>query len=184
MRKPLYLSPAPYFVSQYVPGELVVIERNRFYRGSRPHHVDRITIELDADASALERVEKGELDSLAGTPNLNPQLADLVKRHGINRSRVFLSPDTLVRSFYVNTTRPLFRNNVQLRQALNFAVDRLAVGREYGRYAATPTDQYIPPILPGFPPRTHLPPQRSGTSASTIARTRPPALGQSCSLHV
>jgi ABC-type transport system substrate-binding protein len=148
-KAPLH-SPAPYYVSEYLPGERVVMQQNRFYRGSRPHNVDRITIELDADESALERVEKGELDSVAPTPNLNPQLADLVKRYGINTSRVFLSPDTVVRSFYVNTTRPLFRNNVKLRQALNFAVNRPALVREYGRYTATPTDQYISPVLPGF----------------------------------
>ena len=69
------------------------MERNRFYRGPRLHHVDRITIELDADASAVERVENGELDSVAPTPDLNPQLAALVDRYGINRSRVFVLPD-------------------------------------------------------------------------------------------
>jgi oligopeptide transport system substrate-binding protein len=143
-------SPSPYYVSQYVPGELVVMERNRFYRGPRPHHVDRFTIELDADASVLERVEKGELDTAASTPDLNPQLADLVKRYGINRSRVFVEPDTGRRMIFVNTTRPLFKNNVKLRQALNFAVNRPALVREYGRYTATPTDQYLPPVVPGF----------------------------------
>jgi len=142
-------SPSPYYVSQYVPGELVVMERNRFYRGPRPHHVDRITIELDA-ASVIERVEKGELDTAAGTPDLNPQLADLVKRYGKNRSRVFVQPDGSRRMIFVNTTQPLFKNNVKLRQALNFAVNRPALVREYGRYTATPTDQYLPPVVPGF----------------------------------
>jgi oligopeptide transport system substrate-binding protein len=143
-------SPAPYFVSQYVPGERVVMARNRFYRGSRPHHVDRITIELGADASALERVERGELDHMAGTPDLNLQLADLVKRYGIDRSRVFVEPDVGRRAVFMNTTRPLFKNNVQVRQAINFAVDRPALVREYGRYTATPTDQYLAPVVPGF----------------------------------
>ena len=55
-----------------------------------------------------------------------------------------------MRMFFLNTTRPLFRNNVKLRQALNFAVDRPALVREFGRYAATPTDQYLPPVMPGF----------------------------------
>jgi len=145
-------SPAPYYVSEYVPGQRVVMERNTYYRGSRPHHVDRITIELDADASAVQRVERGELDTVAGTPDLNAQLAPLVSRHGINRARVFVLPDLGTRSFFLNTTRPLFANNAQLRQAFNFAVDRQALGRVYGRYTATATDQYMPPVLPGFRP--------------------------------
>ena len=143
-------SPAPYYVSNYVPGERVVMERNRFYRGSRPHHVDRITVELNADATAVDRVAKGELDTVGPTPDLTPFLAELVPRYGINRSRLFLQPSTLRRMFFLNTARPLFRNNVKLRQALNFAVDRAAVGREYGRYATTPTDQYTSPVTPGF----------------------------------
>jgi ABC-type transport system substrate-binding protein len=143
-------SPAPYYVSEYVPGERVVMARNRFYRGSRPHHVDRITIELGADASVIDRVEKGELDTAGGSPDLTPFLAELVPRYGINRTRVFVQPGFGRRMFFLNTARPLFRNNVQLRQALNFAVDRPAVGREFGRYATTPTDQYTSPVTPGF----------------------------------
>ena len=50
----------------------------------------------------------------------------------------------------MNTARPLFANNAQLRQAFNFAVDRQALGRVYGRYTFTATDQYLPPVLPGF----------------------------------
>jgi ABC-type transport system substrate-binding protein len=143
-------SPAPYYVSEYVPGQRVVMEENPYYRGSRPHHVDRITIELDADASVIDRVEKGELDYGGQTPDLTPRLAALVGRYGINRSRVFVQPSTQRRMFFLNTARPLFRNNVKLRQALNFAVDRPAVGREFGRYATTPTDQYTSPLTPGF----------------------------------
>jgi ABC-type oligopeptide transport system substrate-binding subunit len=145
-------SPAPYYVSEYVPGHRVVMEENPHYRGSRPHHVDRITIELDADTSAVQRVERGELDYVADTPDLNTLLAPLVGRYGINRSRVFVLPDLGSRQFFLNTTRPLFANNVQLRQAFNFAVDRQALGRVYGRYTATVTDQYMPPVLPGFRP--------------------------------
>jgi peptide/nickel transport system substrate-binding protein len=148
-KAPLH-SPAPYYVSEYVPGERVVLERNRFYRGERPHHVDRITVDLQADVSAVDEVASGKLDSLAGTPNLNPQLSKLVRRYGVNSSRVFIEPDIGVRLFFLNTSRPLFRNNLELRRAVNFAADRRALVREYGPYAATPTDQYLPASIPGF----------------------------------
>ena len=41
--------------------------------------------------------------------------------------------------FAVNTSRPLFAKNPKLRQAVNFAVDRRALGREFGPLAATIT---------------------------------------------
>jgi ABC-type transport system substrate-binding protein len=143
-------SPGPYFVSEYVPGERVVLERNRFYRGQRPHHVERITVDLRGDASAVGDVASGKLDSVAATPDLSPQLLGLVRRYGINKSRLFLAPDLITRMFLINTSRPLFRNNVELRQALNFAVDRRALVREFGPYAATATDHYLPRVMPGF----------------------------------
>jgi ABC-type transport system substrate-binding protein len=143
-------SPAPYYVSEYVPGQRVVLERNRFYRGQRPHHVDRITVDLQGDASIVDDVASGKLDTVAATPNLNPELAALVRRYGLNRSRVFVEADAVTRMFLVNTSRPLFRDNVRLRRALNFAVDRGALTREFGRYAATATDHYLPRVMPGF----------------------------------
>jgi peptide/nickel transport system substrate-binding protein len=143
-------SPAPYFVSEYVPGERVTMEQNPFYRGTRPHHFDRITIDLRGQASAIDDVESGKLDFAVPTPDLSGHLAALVKRYGENRSRVFVQPDLGGRMVLINTSRPLFRNNVKLRQALNFAVDRAALVRVYGGYAATPTDQYLPSAMPGF----------------------------------
>jgi peptide/nickel transport system substrate-binding protein len=148
--KPPLASPAPYYVSEYVPGQRVVLERNRFYRGQRPHHVDRISIDLQGDASAVDDVASGKLDTVAATPNLSRQLAGLVRRYGLNRSRVFVETDSLTRMFLVNTSRPLFRDNVSLRKALNFAVDRGALTREFGPYAATATDHYLPQVMPGF----------------------------------
>ncbi len=50
----------------------------------------------------------------------------------------------------LNTSRPLFKNNPKLRQAVNFAVDRKALTRELGPLAGTPTDQYLSPSQPGY----------------------------------
>jgi ABC-type transport system substrate-binding protein len=143
-------SPAPYYVSEYVPGERVVLERNRFYRGERPRHVDRFTVDLKGQRTALADVAAGKLDHAAPTPDLFGQLAGLVNRFGVNRSRLFVQPDVVSQMFLINTARPLFRNNVGLRQALNFAVDRRALVRAFGPHSVTATDQYLPRALPGF----------------------------------
>jgi peptide/nickel transport system substrate-binding protein len=153
--KPPLPSPAPYYVSEFVPGVRVVMERNRFYRGARPQHVDRITVDLEADASALDDVAAGKLDHIAATPNLGGELAALARRYGVNRSRFFLESEPTTRMFLMNTTSPLFRSNLALRKALNLAVDRTALAREFGPYAAVPTDHYLPSVMPGFR-KTHV----------------------------
>ena len=53
----------------------------------------------------------------------------------------------------MNTSRPLFRNNVRLRRAINFVIDRRSLARAYSDaplFSARPTDQYLPPAMPGF----------------------------------
>ena len=55
-----------------------------------------------------------------------------------------------MRMFYLNTSRPLFKNNPKLRQAVNFAVDRRELTRELGAYVGEATDQYLLPVMPGF----------------------------------
>jgi peptide/nickel transport system substrate-binding protein len=146
-------SAGPYFVSEYVPGERVTLERNRYYSGTRPHHVDRFVGDLtyvSADpAPALDRVESGELDS-ALVAITSDRAEDFKQRYGINRSRFFVKPGTFFRMFVLNTSGRLFRNNVELRQAVNFAVDRTALMREVSPFGGYLTDQYLAPVLPAF----------------------------------
>ena len=153
-------SPAPYFVAQYVPGERIVLERNRFYKGARPQHVDRFVVELGVDiATAFGRVEDGSADYALGPPTYFVDNATrLARRYGVNKATVlrrFRYPASGCSRF--NASRPLFKANVELRQAVNFAVDRRALTRELGAYAGTVTDQYLPSTMPGHVQRSIYP---------------------------
>jgi len=51
----------------------------------------------------------------------------------------------------MNTSRPLFRKNVALRRAVNFALDRSAIVRTISSIVpAIASDQYLPAAMPGF----------------------------------
>lgn len=146
-------SAGPYFVAEYLAGARDVLERNRFYRGDRPHHIDRFEIDLSSDgATVLERTDRGELDyGWASNTDYAARAAELARKYGVNNSRFFTSPaGGLLRMFVLNTSRPLFRGNVALRQALNFAVDRRALLRERGFLAGRTTDQYLWPGFIGY----------------------------------
>ena len=150
----LFPTAGPYRVTEYRPGERVVIRRNPFYGGSRPHHVDGFNVDLRAPSldEPIKSIERGEAD---WTTNLMPvflapQLG-LVEKYGINRSRFFSQPGLTVRMLALNSSRPLFRNNPALRKAVNFALDRQALQAiGGGPLAGRLTDQYIPPLVPGF----------------------------------
>jgi peptide/nickel transport system substrate-binding protein len=144
----------PYWISEYRPGERVVIRRNRFYRGRRPHHVDGFEVDLRVASpqEMIQRIDRGEADwgSNLAAVFLEPTLG-LVAKYGVNRSRFFLKPGLTLRMFAFNTSRPLFRDNPRLRKAVNFALDRQAlqdIGG--GPLVGVLTDQYLPQTVPGF----------------------------------
>jgi peptide/nickel transport system substrate-binding protein len=150
----VFHSAGPYRVTEYRPGERVVIRRNRFYGGSRPHHVDGFDVDLRAPSAhePIRRIERGEAD---WTTNVMPVFLSspvgLVAKYGINRGRFFSQPGLSLRIFALNSSRPLFRNNPALRRAVNFALDRQALQAiSGGPLAGELTDQYIPPLVPGF----------------------------------
>jgi peptide/nickel transport system substrate-binding protein len=143
----------PYYVADYRRGERIVLQRNRFYGGTRPHHVDGFEVDLRAPSpqDMLRRVDRGEADwghTIAGI-YFDPSLG-LVEKYGMNRSQLYLRPGLTLRMLAFNSARPLFRDNPRLRKAVNFALDRSALVLTGGPLVSRASDQYLPPILPGF----------------------------------
>ena len=148
-------SAAPYYAAEYVPGERLVLERNRFYKGNRVHHVDRFVATLVTDPRPfVDDVANGTLESVSlRASDIAGLSAELVQRYGVNRpgGQFFIQPGGAgLRMFVLNTSRPLFKNNPQLRQAVNFAADRRRLTKELGFRIGTPTDQYLSRFTPGF----------------------------------
>ena len=149
----VFPSAGPYQVVEYRRGERVALRRNRFYGGSRPHHVDGFDVDLRAASpqEVLQRVERGEADwghTISGI-YFDPALR-LVEKYGLNRSQLFLRPGLTLRMIALNSSRPLFRDNVALRRAVNLALNRRGLVAVAGSLVSRPTDQYLPSILPGF----------------------------------
>ena len=144
----------PYYVAEYRPGQTVLLRRNPFYGGKRRHYVDGYTVDLRVSSheEVLDRVERGEADwGWALAPVYFDPARRLVAKYGVNRSRFFLQPGSTFRGYALNSSRPLFRNNPKLRQAVNFAIDRSALRRAgSGPFESRLTDQYLPPTVAGF----------------------------------
>jgi peptide/nickel transport system substrate-binding protein len=145
-------SAGPYYVVEYRATEGIVIRRNRFYGGKRKVHLEGFNVNLrgGTPVELLESIERGDADwgwMPAGVFYRVPGL-DFEAKYG---RRYTVRPGLTVRMFLFNTSRPPFRNNLRLRRAVNFLLDRGALAAStYGSPALTPTDQYIPPGVPGF----------------------------------
>jgi ABC-type transport system substrate-binding protein len=95
-----------------VPAQQIVLERNTYYQGPRPQHVDRIVFDLTVDdTKAIDDVLSGSAD-YAWVPNASYSMRapELVRRFGVNKSRFFIRPSTFLRMFVLNTSRPLLRD--------------------------------------------------------------------------
>ena len=143
----------PYYVKEYRPGERVVLRKNRYYGGKRPHHVAGFDVDLRAltPLDVVKGVDRGEADwghTVAGI-YFDSSLG-LVAKYGINRSRFFVRPGFTLRMIAFNSARPVFQDNANLRKAVNFALNRRAIVNGTSPRASVPSDQYLPSIMPGF----------------------------------
>lgn len=117
----------PYYVARYDTGRLIVLERNSYYRGSRPHRVDRVVITIGGDSDAnIKAVEEGRADVVGAALPFEFQDA-LARRYGVNRNQLFRIRGTVVHFLALNASRPLFRGNVKLRKAVNLALNRTEI---------------------------------------------------------
>jgi peptide/nickel transport system substrate-binding protein len=145
-------SAGPYYPSEYIPGRRLVLVRNRFYRGPRPHHVARFEFDLQkSPVEILDEVKAGKADwGFLPAGGFASVATDFARRYGVNKSRFFVHRGLFLRLFHMNTSSPLFRDNARLRRAVSFAVERKALADQMGPYAARPTDHYLSPDHPGY----------------------------------
>jgi peptide/nickel transport system substrate-binding protein len=142
----------PYYISRVEPFKLVVLERNRHYRGPRPQRVGRVEYATGGElADSIRAVEEGRADVL-GVAIPSEVRVGLARRYGVNRRQLFRRADGSIGALILNTSRPLFRGNVALRKAINLALDRPGLVRQVvgGRLSRTPTDQILSRALPGW----------------------------------
>ena len=164
----------PYYVAENVRGRRIVLRRNRFYRGSRPRRAERFVVDLQPGTfeEVLDRIERGTAD-WGAVPVFFQLQRGLQRKYGVNRSRFFLKPGLVFRHYHFNTARPLFRNNAELRRAVNYAIDRSAVRAALeGRVGSRLTDQYLPPGLPGFRDARIYPLRRPNVSKARALANR------------
>jgi ABC-type transport system substrate-binding protein len=146
----VYPSAGPYRIASRAIGSQVVLERNRFYKGNRPQNADRIVISVLTDqAQSFLQTKAGQADyDMGGLPPTAHQ--ELFNAYGVNKGRYFVNPGPNVAYAALNTTAGRPFANVNLRKAVNYAVDRPAWLRVGGLLAGKRTDQILPSGIRGF----------------------------------
>jgi peptide/nickel transport system substrate-binding protein len=147
----VYPSAGPYYIASRDPGRTTVLKRNPYYKGSRPANPDQIVVTSNTNQDqALLQTKAGQFDFDMNTVP-STAAADLGATYGVNKGRFWVGPTSCVDYLLLNTARPP-TDNVALRKALNWGIDRPALLRILGKYAGARSDQILVPGIPGFKP--------------------------------
>lgn len=138
----------PYAIQSYRPNVSFALTRNRHFAPTPTvprGNPDRITGTIvDSDSAALQRVLEGKADY-----DLHPipadRLASVRRKYG-DRLKVYTVANTYY--FFMNTRVPPF-DKLEVRQAVNYAIDRRALASQYSGFA-TPTENVLPPTYPQY----------------------------------
>jgi peptide/nickel transport system substrate-binding protein len=151
-------STGPYRIESFVPGRTLKLVRNPHFRvwskTARPNgYADEIEFRLrlggksGVTGRAVTAVERGQVDVAMGVPA--NRLEELRTRYA---SQLHLNPVVGTHFIFLNTTLPPF-DDIRVRRALNYAVDRAAVARAQGGLEfVRPTCQLRPPSVAGYRP--------------------------------
>jgi peptide/nickel transport system substrate-binding protein/oligopeptide transport system substrate-binding protein len=149
---PLMVGSGPYYVARHDSDSLLVVARNRYYRGTRPHHVGGLVMTVNSNLDDdIRAVDAGQADILGADLTFDARNS-LAQRYGVNNEQLFRIRGTFIYFLALNNSRPLFSDNVALRKAVNFALDRTEIVKAGPGWPLSqgPTDQILPRAVPGW----------------------------------
>jgi ABC-type oligopeptide transport system substrate-binding subunit len=136
-----YPSAGPYRFTRNDVNVLTSIRRNPYYRGTRPHNLTGVDVEWN-----FKQTPGDTPDETSPSPD---QIPGLVAKYGVNKSRFWAKPENCVGWLLFNNKHGLFKNNISMRKAVNWAVDRKAYVATAGPYVGSPWTHLLPPGSPG-----------------------------------
>ena len=148
----------PYVITNYRPHHGLTLVRNRFFRewskAAQPGgYPDRIAVRLggSVDAQFTDATE-GKADLISTLWANQPSQGRLAAITAQHAGQVHTSPVPATTDLFLNTRLAPF-DRLDVRQALNYAVDRaVAVRISGGPDQAEATCQILPPNFPGYRP--------------------------------
>jgi peptide/nickel transport system substrate-binding protein len=146
-------STGPYMITNVDAPNSYTLERNPQFKTLQAAgasdvpdaHADKITVTQNKNQSTqATAIEQNQNDFMVDPPpaDLLPQ----IQSQFADRFRFQDSINTYY--FWMNTTTPPF-NNLQVRQAINYAIDPAALTRIFGG-RLHPSQQILPPGIPGY----------------------------------
>jgi peptide/nickel transport system substrate-binding protein len=138
----------PYMVDEFVPNRRAVVVRNPNYveiDGVPNGNPDKMTFTIvEEDSASLQSVIDGQND-YSSHPIPVDRLGEVQNQYA-EQLKLYTPANTY---YYFMNTRLAPFNKLEVRQAVNYAIDREAIVRLYGGLA-TATENVLPPTYPQY----------------------------------
>lgn len=143
------VSNGAYKLDAWQPGSEVKLSRNPYYWNDAATSIDEVQYLVLVDENTqLNRFRAGELDVTDTVPPKN--IEDLRTEFG---DQLHIAPYLGVYFYGFNLTKPPFKDNPALRQALSMAIDRDAIVTSVTRRGELPAYSWVPPGVEHYEPR-------------------------------
>jgi len=145
-------SAGPYALIRNDPDVLTSLRRNPYWRRGpgrqRPRNLAGLDFKWNLnEETAYNQTLAGELDE---GPLPAAHVQEVADRFGVNRARFWSKPVNCTGYLPLNMANDLFRHNLKLRQAINYAINRRAYVAQAGLYAGQPWTHLFNPGVPGW----------------------------------
>jgi ABC-type transport system substrate-binding protein len=145
-------SAGPYYMSRNDVNQLTSLRQNKYWTPgpgrTRPRNLAGLDYQWNLnEQTAFQQVKANQLDegSLPAT-----EVQGVASQYGVNKSRFWTKPVNCTGYLPMNTANSLFKSNLSLRQAVNYAVSRPPYVQQAGPYAGQPWTHLFNPGVPGW----------------------------------
>jgi len=166
----------PYFVSNWEPEEQITLERNPHWDSAtdevRPAYVDGVDWKLGFENDVgVQQVQDGDYHAGMDVDPQGPSLEQWLNDPELSQ-RMSIDPSQCTRFIFMNTTIEPF-DNQQVREAVNYAIDRANLKRLQGGPTTGPiATSILPPGMGGHLPSEVYNPFETPNMAGDMERAK------------
>jgi len=145
-------SAGPYVVTRNDVNQLTSLRQNPNWKPgpgrNRPRNLTGLDLQWNLnEQTAFNQTKANQLDE---GPLPAAEVQGVASQYGVNKSRFWTKPVNCTGYLPMNTANNLFKSNLRLRQAVNYAVTRSTYVAQAGPYAGQPWTHIFNPGVPGW----------------------------------
>lgn len=142
-----YVTNGPFLLTEHVQHSHYVLTKNETYWDKDNVALSEVNVQIvESSATANNEFVAGTVDYL-GSPygEVSLDMIEKFDEHGLLNRK----PTSAIYWYMINNTDPVMQN-VNIRKALGYAIDRQSIVDNITKGGQVPALGYVPPVIPGF----------------------------------